>query len=118
MQVLLEYINVCRLVSLTFDNVFKSYYLFPIGSILHRLTGHSTNVEITYNPSCPYILTYGSWSEEMALRLWDKTTFEPVTSYSVDRSVSSSNDYLFRATSSPSISLPPPFYGVWRHVGV
>ena len=59
------------------------------GSVLQRLKGHLTSVELVYNPSSPFLLTYGSWTEENSLRLWDRNTYECVASYTLDRMVSS-----------------------------
>ncbi|XP_053395163.1 uncharacterized protein LOC123524131 isoform X2 [Mercenaria mercenaria] len=63
--------------------------VFDIGSgnILQRLFGHSTCTEIVYSPENPYILSFGSWSEEMSLRLWDKSDYSCVASYTLDKTI-------------------------------
>ncbi|XP_052800087.1 uncharacterized protein LOC128231374 isoform X2 [Mya arenaria] len=57
------------------------------GTLLHRIHGHRSGIEISFSPGSPYILTFGSWQEEMTLRLWDKASYETVASYTLDKGV-------------------------------
>ena len=34
------------------------------GSLLQRLIGHNTGIEIVYNPESHFILKHGSWTED------------------------------------------------------
>ncbi|KAL4236659.1 hypothetical protein ACF0H5_005044 [Mactra antiquata] len=69
------------------DDFIVRVYDIKSGKILHRLFGHTTCVEIIYSPDNPYILTFGSWTEEMTLRVWDKNDFSTIASFTLDESV-------------------------------
>ena len=62
-------------------------HFFITGNLIKRLHGHVTGVELIYNPVSAVFLTYGSWEEENSLRVWDKTSLECLTSYTMDRLV-------------------------------
>ena len=65
------------------------------GSLLQRLIGHNTGIEIVYNPESQFILTHGSWTEEKAIRLWDKNSLTCMASYSLDKPVSHILNYWY-----------------------
>ncbi|KAK6174034.1 hypothetical protein SNE40_017384 [Patella caerulea] len=65
------------------DNILRVYDI-DTGNLLHRLTGHFSHVMIVLNKDSPFFLTYANWSEENCIRLWDKQTFECLTSYCIE----------------------------------
>ncbi|KAH3887306.1 hypothetical protein DPMN_011322 [Dreissena polymorpha] len=81
-----EFLDDSRLLS-THDDFILRVFNIQSGNLLHRVFGHRTAVEIVYSSEAPYVLTYGSWTEEMTLRLWDKKTFSEIASYTLDRTV-------------------------------
>ncbi|WAR22531.1 NWD1-like protein [Mya arenaria] len=63
----------------------KSRIITPCyDNLLSRLEGHRTSVKMALCPRAPYIVTYGCFSEEDCLMLWDKVTYARVATYSLD----------------------------------
>ena len=64
------------------------------GNLLHRLLGHTTSVELYSSLNSRYLLSYGSWTDEDVLKLWNKKTMLCEASFSLDRTVTVDNTSL------------------------
>ena len=52
-----------------------------------RIEGHLCSPDLYLQPSCPLLLTHGTYSEENAFRVWAKRDFTPLASFSMDDEV-------------------------------
>ena len=74
-------------------NLLFSFYLFLFiifykGTLLNRLTGHTSSPDFSVRLDGPYVFSYESLVEEDCFKLWDKNTFKCVASYTLDTTVS------------------------------
>ncbi|XP_070204069.1 uncharacterized protein [Littorina saxatilis] len=72
-----------RLIS-AHDDFLVRVFNFHTGEILCKLEGHLSAPDIYSQPSCPVLVTHGTYSEENAFRMWSKADFTPLASFSMD----------------------------------
>ena len=75
------------------------------GELLLRIEGHLCSPDLYLQPSCPLLLTHGTYSEENAFRVWAKHDFTPLASFSMDDEVPGA---LLCVTPLPPPPPPPP----------
>ena len=68
--------------------------LIFLGGLLHRLTGHTKQAMLSVPDVGPYFLSYGFMGEEV-IKLWDRTNFQCIASFTLDTTVSYIIDYLY-----------------------
>ncbi|XP_050415063.2 uncharacterized protein LOC126829320 [Patella vulgata] len=71
----------------TNDDYFIRVYDIKTGNLLHRLTGHFSNIKLVLNKDSPFLLSYANWSEENCIRLWDRQTFHCLASYCIETKI-------------------------------
>ncbi|KAK3084596.1 hypothetical protein FSP39_016054 [Pinctada imbricata] len=79
-------VNGTDIVSAHDDYIMRVWDLMS-GDLLHRLMGHSSNIEMYCIEEGNFFVTYGCWEEENALRLWDATSFTCVASFKLDHPI-------------------------------
>ena len=71
-----------------------------------RIEGHLCSPDLYLQPSCPLLLTHGTYSEENAFRVWAKRDFTPLASFSMDDEVPGA---LLCVSQNTPLPPPPPF---------
>ncbi|XP_062592194.1 NACHT and WD repeat domain-containing protein 2-like [Saccostrea cucullata] len=54
------------------------------GTLMKRLTGHESNIEMFSITDGPLFVSYGCWEEENAIKLWSTESLECVASFKLD----------------------------------
>ena len=76
------------------------------GELVLRIEGHLCSPDLYLQPSCPLLLTHGTYSEENAFRVWAKRDFTPLASFSMDDEVPGA--LLCVSQNTPLLPPPPP----------
>ncbi|XP_061197445.1 NACHT and WD repeat domain-containing protein 2-like [Saccostrea echinata] len=54
------------------------------GTLMKRLTGHESNIEMFSITDGPLFVSYGCWEEENAIKLWSTESLECIASFKLD----------------------------------